>query len=97
MSKFSNLVAIFGSQGEIARAAGVTRALLTRWARSGRVPTQYNHKILDAADQLGLDRAMVAACLDEHVCPCCGQPLEPGAGINVMSSAVRKAVKEHGE
>lgn len=105
MSKMSVLAEIFGGHSEIARAAGVNRALIVRWAKAGKVPTHYNHKILAASDELGLDRAKVAACLDEHRCPCCGQALEPGQSLNFKSSLVRRAIQslgkpsdeEHGE
>lgn len=95
MSNVRQLIALFGSGGELSRSTGISRMLITRWAnKAGRVPTHYNHRILEAAETLGLDLARVAACLDEHVCPCCGQPLEPGQGLNLKSSAVRAAIKD---
>jgi hypothetical protein len=88
---------LFGSGWELSRAAGVSRRLVTRWAAKGHVPTHYNHQILEAARALNLDITKVAACLDEHVCPCCGQPLEPGQAVNRKSPLVRRAIKEKGE
>jgi hypothetical protein len=97
MSKVRQLIELFGSGWELSRAAGVSRVLVTRWAHKGNVPTHYNHQILEAARAAGLDLAKVSACLDEHVCPCCGQPLEPGQGLNVKSSLVRKSIKDAGK
>jgi hypothetical protein len=97
MSNVKQLMELFGSGWELARAAGVSRVLVTRWDRRGRVPTHYNHKILDGARERGLDLAKVSACLDEHVCPCCGQALEPGQRLDTESSLVRKAIKDAGK
>ena len=79
------LIEIFGSKAALARALGVNASLITRWlrrpeddprglGRSGRLPPQYNARLIEAAAAAGISRAEVAPYLDDDLCECCGQP-----------------------
>lgn len=79
------LAELFGSRRALAEAIGVDNSLLPVWEKrsspdrkAGRIPTRYNRTILDAAKRLGIPHDAVAAHLDDHACPLCGQELPPG-------------------
>lgn len=87
MTNAERLIELFGMRKTLADAMGVDAAVVSRMTSTGprgtggRVPTHYNHRILEAARAAGLDMEAVASCLDEHVCPTCGSPLEPGRNL----------------
>lgn len=100
MSNVQRLAGLFGGITALADALGVDKSVCSRWDKpkdrrgnDGNVPTHYNHRIIDAAERLGLDQAAVAACLDQHACPCCGRDLEPGQTIDprYLASVVKAA------
>lgn len=71
----------------LAERIGVHRTVLARWALpidgkkrggGGRVPPEYNARILEAARELQLQLAAVADLLEPDVCPACGQPMPDG-------------------
>jgi hypothetical protein len=97
MNKVRALIALFGGGRELARSIDVSASQVVRWAHKGRMPSDHNHAVMEAASARRIDLGKVVACLEEHVCPCCGQPLEPGQAINRKSSSVRRAVEERGE
>ncbi len=44
----------------------------------GRVPPEYNVRVMDAARKAKLPADAVNACLDLHICPCCKRPMDGG-------------------
>lgn len=92
MTPVEMLTDLFGSRGALAEAAGVDRAMVTRWAKpaewkagghvgnGGRVPPRHNRAIMNAAMVRNptMDIAAVMACLDPATCPTCGQPIDDG-------------------
>lgn len=89
-SPVARLCTLFGgSRKSLADAIGVSPAVITRWGKpagkqkgghhgnAGRVPPEYNIRVLNAALVNGVDFEAVNACLDK-VCPGCGQPLPMG-------------------
>lgn len=91
-TKARRLYRLFGGdRGGVSRLAaelGVAKSVISRWdseavrGNHGRVPTHYNIAVMEAAKRLALDLHEVSQCLDEHVCPCCKRPLEPGMTID---------------
>lgn len=85
-NKVVRLAAIVGGFHVIADMAQVSRSLIVRWKRRGRIDPAYNTNIKSAlADHLAGKSDDVAAKLAEDalsclevikVCECCGQPLE---------------------
>ena len=84
-AKMDRLVALFGSATEIATAAGVNRAAVSRW-RAGRFEPKpiYKARLLKEAKRRRLDRDEVAGLLGVARCECCGAPID---------RAVREALK----
>ena len=82
------LFQLFGGLRSLARELGVSTSVLSRWnshaarGNHGRVPPHYNIRIMERARALGLDLHQVGQCLDDHLCPCCKRPLEPGMTID---------------
>ena len=87
-TKAARLFGLFGSRTKLAEELGVDKSVVSRWnvhgkrGNYGRVPTHYNMKIMERAQALGLDLHAVSETLDEHTCPCCKRPLEPGMTID---------------
>lgn len=87
-TKAGRLFVLFMGITNLAAELGVHKSVVSRWNRHGsrgnhgRVPSHYNIRIMEAAKRLGLDLHEVSQCLDEHVCPCCKRPLEPGFVID---------------
>lgn len=83
-SKAERLIEAFGGVRALARELGIDPSVVSRWAhegkrgKAGHVPTHYNNAVVEAAERAGVAAELVAECLDPHVCPCCGQNLEPG-------------------
>lgn len=97
-TKAERLAALFGGNNAFADAIGVDKSVPSRWpeprskrGNDGNVPTHYNHRIIEAAERLGVALAGVKACLDEHACPCCKRELEPGQQLDARH--VRSALK----
>ncbi|WP_445505043.1 hypothetical protein [Microvirga sp. G4-2] len=87
-TKARKLFELFGGVTKLATELGVSKSVISRWdseayrGNHGHVPTHYNIKIMERAKALGLDIHAVSQCLDEHICPCCKRPLEPGMTID---------------
>lgn len=79
MNKVERLSHLMGSKSRLAAVCEVSNAMVTRWAKEGAVPVKYNPRLkayiagLDAVGP-GWKRAALE-CLEEDVCPTCGQPL----------------------
>jgi transcriptional regulator with XRE-family HTH domain len=73
MTNVQDLVPLFGSSREIARAAGVNKSAVVRW-RQGKHPVQpiYQARLLEAAEERKLDRNAVAEAIGVPRCPHCG-------------------------
>lgn len=87
-TKARRLFRVFGGVNKLAAELGRSKSVISRWDSEGvrgghgRVPTHYNIQIMEAAKRLGLDLHEVSQSLDEHICPCCKRPLEPGMTID---------------
>lgn len=87
-TKARRLFRAFGGVNKLAAELGVSKSVVSRWdsvgvrGGHGQVPTHYNIRIMERAKVLGLDLHEVSQSLDEHICPCCKRPLEPGMTID---------------
>ena len=85
----SNTVKNDRGNGNLARAIGVDPAVISRWAgtgrrgRHGRIPPQYNQRIVEACDANGIKRELLRDILDAQECPCCGQRLPAGQFVEI--------------
>ncbi len=79
-TRADRLFALFGGATRLAREIGVHKAVLTRWkgdgprGLNGRVPIEYNERIMEAAERCKVSREALRECLDMR-CPTCGQAL----------------------
>jgi ferredoxin len=70
------LVSLFGSAAEIGRIAGVHRTAVGRWLENDwQVAVPHQIKLLERAQELGLDLGEVAHCLGIDRCDCCQVPV----------------------
>jgi len=87
-SKARKLFRLFGGVNKLAAELGVSKSVISRWdshgirGNRGRVPTHYNMRVMERAKALEIDLHEVSTTLDEHTCPCCKRPLEPGFVID---------------
>jgi len=86
-NKVERLAAIVGGNAVIAHMCGISRSLITRYAKEGEIPQRYRRPIevrmrdvIEKRYPFGGDRdaALTAAldCLPPAVCPHCGASTE---------------------
>lgn len=77
MNNAERIAELVGGKSRLAEAAEIDNSLVSRWCKSGNVPSKYRTRIIHHAHKVCSQQEVeeIASLIPDNVCKCCGQTI----------------------